>query len=50
MQRPNIVEVSHLWSGILVTFADGKVVRLTADELYALAVSPDSLPQFFKSE
>lgn len=48
MEQPQIIEVSRLSDGVLVTFSDAKVTLIRTADLYALAVSPDSLPQFFR--
>jgi DUF971 family protein len=50
MEPPKIIEVSRMSDGILVTFADGMVTRLTSEVLYAAAIDPDSLPKFFADE
>ncbi len=49
MEQPQIIEVSRLSDGVLVTFSDAKVTLIRTADLYALgAGSPDSLPQFFR--
>ena len=50
MELPKIIEVSRMSDGVLVTFADGMVTRLTLEVLYAAAIDPDSLPKFFTNE
>jgi hypothetical protein len=50
MAQAKIIEVSHLSGGVLVTFSDGKVTFLNPTILYAFAVDPLSLPQFFTAD